>query len=123
MLDMLPLTTNGKIDRRALPAPEGRPEGLAFIPPQTPTEEALASIWAQILKLDRVGSADNFFELGGHSLLAMRAIVGIRDAFSIEFPLRSLFEAPTLKDLAIKIDQTRVLADTLQQDAVEIGFV
>jgi amino acid adenylation domain-containing protein len=111
-LDVLPLTPNGKIDRRALPAPEGdaviRGE---YVAPRTPVEEVLVSIWAELLKLDRVGVHDNFFELGGHSLLAMRMIALARDALSVELPLRALFEGPTVHDLAEHI--VRSLADLL----------
>ncbi len=105
LLDALPLTPNGKVDRRALPAPEGdavvRGE---YVAPRTPVEELLASIWCEVLKLDRVGVNDNFFELGGHSLLAMRLVARARDAFQTELPLRALFEAPSLGGLAARIE-------------------
>jgi acyl carrier protein len=105
----LPLTPNGKIDRRALPAPEDdaviRGE---YVAPRNPTEEILASIWTDLLKLERVGVHDNFFELGGHSLLAMRMIARIRDVFQIEFPIRALFEAPTIDEVALLIEQLTI---------------
>jgi hypothetical protein len=104
MLEQLPLTPNGKVDRRALPAPEGRPEVGAYVAPATPVEEALCVIWGDVLKLDRVGVTDNFFELGGHSLLATRAIARLRDVFEIELPLRTLFEAPTIRSLATQLE-------------------
>jgi acyl carrier protein len=100
-LAALPLTANGKIDRRALPAPEGRPEQeRAYVAPRTPVEEVLAGIWAEVLRLDRVGVQDNFFDLGGHSLLATQVVSRLREAFSVELPLRALFETPTIMDLA-----------------------
>ena len=104
-LDSLPLTPNGKLDRKALPAPDqSRPElGDAFVAPRTPIEEILANIWAEILTLDKVGIHDNFFQLGGHSLLATQVVSRIRDCFRLDLPLRSLFEAPTIKGLAKKL--------------------
>ncbi|MFC5743625.1 non-ribosomal peptide synthetase [Dyella tabacisoli] len=100
MLDALPLTANGKLDRARLSAPEARPDVATYRAPQTPVEEALAGIWAQVLKIDRVGMEDNFFQLGGHSLLATRVIVQIRELFSVNLPLRALFENPTVAGLA-----------------------
>ena len=108
VLEALPLTANGKIDRRALPAPEGdaivRGE---YVAPRTPTEEVLAAIWAEVLKLERVGIEDNFFELGGHSLLGTRVIARMREAFAVELPLRALFEAPTVGELAQRAEDVR----------------
>ena len=79
-LDTLPLTPNGKVDRKALPAPDqNRPEAEeSYVAPRTPVEELLAEIWAEVLKLDKVGVHDNFFELGGHSLLATQVISRVR---------------------------------------------
>ncbi|MEW6737872.1 MAG: AMP-binding protein, partial [Acidobacteriota bacterium] len=106
LLECLPLSPNGKIDRRALPAPNQLRNELeiTYVSPQTPVEEQLANIWASLLGLDQVGSKDNFFELGGHSLLATQVISRIRDHFQIELPLRSLFETPTITDLAKSIE-------------------
>jgi acyl carrier protein len=105
-LDALPLTPSGKIDRKALPAPNpSRPElESVFVAPHTPTEEVVARIWADVLKLEEVGIDDNFFELGGHSLVAMQVISRLRDAFRFELPLRMLFEYPTIASLAEQID-------------------
>nr|QEO74542.1 condensation domain-containing protein [uncultured bacterium] len=105
-VDELPLTPNGKIDKRGLPAPDpGRAiHDEAFETPQTPVEEMLAGIWAELLKLNRIGINDNFFTLGGHSLLAMRIISRVRQAFHVEIPLRSLFETPTVAGLAHNIE-------------------
>ena len=115
-LDALPLTPNGKVDRQALPAP-GRARAVreeTFVAPRTPLEEMLAGIWAEVLGLESVGVRDNFFELGGHSLLATQVISRVRDAFQIELPLRALFEAPTIADLAERIEAARHTARGLQ---------
>ena len=111
-LDTLPLTPSGKVDRRALPAPDGSSIQLDthFVPPSNPTEERLAAIWADVLGVDRVGIHDNFFELGGHSLLALRLFAKIEQGFGRIFPLATLFEAPTVKDLANIIDQKQIAA-------------
>ena len=73
--------------------------------PRTPVEEILAKIWAEILKLDKVGIHDNFFHLGGHSLLATKLISRVRDTFKLDLPLRSVFEAPTIRGLAQKLQE------------------
>ena len=101
-LDTMPLTSNGKVDRRALPAPDTSNIQLEseFVPPSNPTEELLATIWADILGAKRIGIDDNFFELGGHSLLATQVISRCRQAFSVEVPLQSLFKSPTVATLA-----------------------
>jgi amino acid adenylation domain-containing protein len=104
-LDALPLTPNGKVDRRALPDPGSeRPEFLeSYTAPRDDTEIALASIWQSLLGLERVGVFDNFFELGGHSLLATQLISRVRDRFSVDLPLRLLFESPTVAELAAAV--------------------
>src|SRR5262249_51841731 len=86
-----PLTANGKVDRKALPAPEGRPEGAAYVIPRTPVEEMLTGIWEEVLNLERIGIHDDFFELGGDSLLATRAVAQVRNWLKIEIPVRVLF--------------------------------
>jgi amino acid adenylation domain-containing protein len=108
-LDALPLNSNGKVDRSALPPPDGgRPElEEAFVAPRTSVEKVLAGIWTKVLKLEKVGIHDNFFELGVHSLLATQVVSRIRAAFQVELPLRSLFEKPTIAELAFAITQSR----------------
>jgi amino acid adenylation domain-containing protein len=108
-LSEMPLTPNGKIDRRALAAiDDGMPQREAvFVPPRNPTEEVLAGIWAKVLEVEQVGIHDNFFELGGHSLLATRTMARIREAFSCNLPLARLFEMPTVAELAECITSAR----------------
>jgi acyl carrier protein len=118
-LPSIPLTPNGKVDRRALPKPEAGP-GLGrrkVTPPRTPVEEVVANIWTEVLKVPQVGVEENFFELGGHSLLATQAISRIGKALHINLPLRLMFEFPTVGTLALAIverlsanrDETEVL--------------
>ncbi|MCP4660487.1 MAG: AMP-binding protein, partial [bacterium] len=103
LLDALPRTATGKVDRRALPAPESVEEEAGFAAPGDPTEEILAGIWAAVLGRGRVGVHDNFFEIGGHSLLATQVLSRIREAFRVEVPVQRLFEAPTVAGLAAAV--------------------
>lgn len=109
MLEAIPLTPNSKVDRRSLPAPEqtwsDREE--VYTAPRTPVEESLAQIWAEVLGRDRIGIYENFFDLGGHSLLVTQLVVRVRETFKIELPLRSLFEMPTIAELAQSIELAR----------------
>ena len=102
-LETIPLTPNGKIDRKALPDPQFQSDQQSYIAPRNPQEEELVGIFARILKLERVGVEDNFFALGGHSLLATQLISQIRDQFGIEIALRTVFEQPTVAGLAVEV--------------------
>ncbi|HSS49148.1 MAG TPA: condensation domain-containing protein, partial [Thermoanaerobaculia bacterium] len=101
-LESLPLTPHGKVDLKALPAPEEsarRWEG-----PRTPVEELLAGVWAEVLGRERIGIRDSFFELGGHSLLATQVVSRVRSLLGVELPLRALFEGPTIEDLGQRVE-------------------
>jgi amino acid adenylation domain-containing protein len=106
LLDEFPLSPNGKVERRALPAPDtARPQlQEAFVPPSNHVEEVLAGIWADVLKLDQVGVRDNFFRLGGHSLLATQVVSRVRDALQLNISLPQLFDAPTIEGLSALIE-------------------
>ncbi|MFP2913762.1 phosphopantetheine-binding protein, partial [Pyxidicoccus sp. 3LFB2] len=105
LLDTLPLTANGKVDRKALPVPELRTaEPESFAAPRTETEQLLAGIFSAVLNVPRVGLHDDFFELGGHSLLATQLVSRVREAFHVELALRTLFEAPSVEQLALRIE-------------------
>jgi amino acid adenylation domain-containing protein len=105
-LPAFPLTPNGKVDRRALPAPEldRAAAGTEFVAPRTPVEERLAAIWGEVLGTGEVGIDDDFFSLGGHSLRATRVATRIRDAFGVELTVRDLFESTTIRQLAMLVD-------------------
>jgi len=110
VLDQLPVTPNGKVDRRALMRIEPERDASGFVAPRTPTEEALAGLWVDVLDArrtgGRVGARDHFFALGGHSLLATRLIAVVRDVFGVELPLRIVFERPTLEEMAHALEET-----------------
>ncbi|MET0396621.1 MAG: amino acid adenylation domain-containing protein, partial [Longimicrobiaceae bacterium] len=106
VMEELPLTAAGKVDRRLLPAPEPMEDG-GYVEPRTVVEELLAGIWAELLHLERVGATESFFGLGGHSLLATQVVSRARQAFGVEVPLRALFEAPTVEGLAARIEALR----------------
>ncbi|NEP09216.1 MAG: amino acid adenylation domain-containing protein [Symploca sp. SIO2C1] len=130
LLDSFPLTPNLKVDRKALPAPNQAKLVLMdqFVPPRTPIEEELVQIWSEVLEINRVGIHDNFFELGGHSLLTAQLLSQIREIFRVELPLLSLFEAPTIAELAQEITVVQnsqfssqpasTIVEKLQADAV-----
>ncbi|WP_017328293.1 non-ribosomal peptide synthetase [Synechococcus sp. PCC 7336] len=110
--DSFPLTPSGKVDRRALQPPSSDRLDLAttYTAPRTPTEELLASLWAEVLAVERVGIHDNFFDLGGHSLLAIRLVSRIQTALGRPLPLLKLFEFSTIAELAAFIDRDRQTA-------------
>ncbi|MFI0487359.1 non-ribosomal peptide synthase/polyketide synthase [Actinomadura sp. 9N215] len=107
-LPRLPMTTSGKTDRHALSADETyRPAAvLRFVPPATATEQAIADVWRQVLKIERVGAHDDFFELGGHSLTAMQIVSRIRERFRVTLAIADLFNAPTVAELAVLVDES-----------------
>jgi amino acid adenylation domain-containing protein len=123
MLETIPLTPNGKVDYRALPAPDKAQLELEerFVAPRTPVEEELAAIWTNVLGLEQIGVHNNFFDLGGHSLLAIQAISRLRQAFQVELSVRSLFESPTVAQLAELIEITRWTAQALQAPSSVMG--
>jgi SAM-dependent methyltransferase/acyl carrier protein len=107
LLEEIPLSPNGKLDRAALPAPEqvAGPAAPSYVAPRTPVEETLVGIWQDVLRRNRVGVEDNLFEIGGHSLLATQIVVRIREAMQIDLPLRALYAAPTVETLAVAVVQ------------------
>ena len=109
ILAKLPLTANGKIDRQALPEPEQANQSKAYVAPKTPTEKAIAEIWAEVLRRDKdkISVDDNFFDLGGHSLLATQVISRVRERFSVEIPMRIMFDQPKVAGLADAVEQAR----------------
>jgi acyl carrier protein len=106
ILDDLPLKPNGKVDRKALPAPNGFRAGLSteYVAPRTQTEEILLKMWKEVLCVD-AGVEDSFFELGGHSLMATRLQAHIKEVFGVEVPLRQIFTEPTVDALAAGIEE------------------
>ncbi|GIV95377.1 MAG: hypothetical protein KatS3mg057_0034 [Herpetosiphonaceae bacterium] len=108
VLDQMPLNPNGKVDRRALPMPaDDQPIEAVSEPPRTPIEEIVAETWCQVLGLTAIGRHDNFFERGGHSLLATQVMTRLRQALSVELPLRAIFEQPTVAGLSSRIAALR----------------
>ncbi len=119
VLEEMPLTVNGKLDRKRLPAPDiGEQLGKQYIAPRTETETLLAEIWREVLGVEKVGAEDDFFELGGHSLLATQLASRVAKCFAIDLPLRSVFETGNVATLAEKID---VLLWTTRPETVEAG--
>ena len=110
MLEALPRTANGKVDRQKLPMLDGvRPELIEeFVLPRTEVEELIAQVWKDVLKVDKIGVHDNFFDLGGHSLLAIRVLARVRDIFQKDVTLRDFFESPTVAALAEKVKEIAV---------------
>ncbi|MEA2123973.1 MAG: hypothetical protein QOI80_755, partial [Solirubrobacteraceae bacterium] len=111
-VERLALTTNGKLDRRALPAPTWETAGQAaeFAAPASDTETVIAEIWREVLGVERVGSQDSFFALGGHSLLAAKIATKVRQRFAIDLSVRALFDVPTLGEFATLVDGARAPA-------------
>ncbi len=109
LLDRIPLTPNGKVDRQALPtfSFERIQPAQDFVRPQTETEQALAAIWSELLKVESIGTRDDFFDLGGHSLLAIKAVSRIRDVFGVDLQTQALFEHPTIAGLSTLLSDAK----------------
>jgi amino acid adenylation domain-containing protein len=120
-LDRLPLTPNGKVDRKALPTPDQKRPKLeeVYVAPRNPVEEIIAEIWAEVLKVGKVGIHDNFFDLGGHSLLATQVMSRVREAFQLDLPLSRLFENPTVAGLAVQLVPVQS-KDGIPEDIAEV---
>jgi acyl carrier protein len=103
VIDAVPLTANGKLDRAALPAATTA-TAAAHTAPEGPTEELIAALWAELLGRERIGSDDNFFEVGGHSILAIRMAARLQDTFDIDLSVRTVFEQPTVGLLAKAVE-------------------
>jgi amino acid adenylation domain-containing protein len=118
-LNLLPVTSNGKVDRQVLPTPEALEQARrkSHVPPKTPFEKVLANMWGEILHLEQVGVHDNFFELGGHSLLATQIASRIRDTFNIELPLRTIFESFTIAELTETVLRDPVVGPRVERTA------
>ena len=123
LLEALPRTPSGKLDRAALPAVDGSARQVEeeFVAPSGAVEEAVAEIWAGVLGLEKVGAHDSFFELGGHSLLAVQIIARVRDRFEVEIPLRALFDEPTVEGMALAVAELLLeRIELLSEDDVEV---
>ncbi|NUT87299.1 amino acid adenylation domain-containing protein [Pseudomonas corrugata] len=106
ILESLPLTPSGKVEKRSLPQPEADALGDNYVAARSESEQQLAAIWASVLNLPRVGITDDFFELGGHSLLATQVVSRIRKKMNVDLALRTLFEAPTIEQLLLRINRS-----------------
>jgi amino acid adenylation domain-containing protein len=109
-LEKMPLTPNGKVDRKALPAPDSQrvEDGRPYVAPRSTTEEVLADIWRGVLRVEQIGVEDNFFESGGHSLMATQVLSRVRESFQVELSLKRFFESPVIADQAVAIEQAMV---------------
>jgi hypothetical protein len=107
VLDELPLTASGKVDRRALPAHDASPAAAELVLPRNELETTLAEIWLDVLRIKRLGVHSNFFDLGGHSLLATQVISRVLEVLHVELPLRTIFEAPTIATFAEAIEKAK----------------
>jgi len=113
----MPLTPNGKLDRKALPAPDW--QARQQVEPATALERQLAAIWCEVLGLERVGSNDDFFELGGHSLLLTRLVSRVREALGVDLAMHEFFDNPSVGALAARLESAPPAAD----DLLEVDFM
>jgi len=122
VMETLPRTRTGKVDRKNLPQPQSRRSqyGNEYVAPQTEVESVIAEVWQKLLRVDRVAINDNFFELGGHSLLATQVINKLRETYSIELPLRTIFESPTIAGLA---EQVEVVVKQKKEDEEKLAQI
>jgi acyl-coenzyme A synthetase/AMP-(fatty) acid ligase len=135
LLDALPMTTSGKVQHKALPPPDRMRAGADdFVAPRTPLEVAMAGLWAEVLRLEKIGTLDNFFAMGGHSLLGMMLISRVSAAFQVELPLRTLFTSPTVAEFVVALvqalaeqcadeDVAEALEELYQLSDAEVGLL
>jgi amino acid adenylation domain-containing protein len=125
MLDALPLTANGKLDQRALPAPatQRSSQSQHFVAPRTPIEETLAGLWREVLKVEQIGIQDNFFDLGGHSLIAIKLVSRIRTEFNVELALADFFAAATVEALGERIEEALIEASNSSEIDEMLGML
>jgi acyl carrier protein len=119
VMDALPLTENGKVDRRALPVPPLRPDDAPPAEPRTEVERVMAAVWMEVLRTDAVYLSDNFFDLGGHSLLASQVVTRVREALGVELPLTRIFDAPTLAQLSAVVEEAQLEAMAALMDDLD----
>lgn len=121
VLDALPVTPNGKLDRASLPAPDGARPDLErpYAAPESALEQAFASVWCDVLGIEKVGVDDDFFDLGGHSLLAVKMLARVHDSLGISLALRQLFEGSSIRELAQALT-TELLAEASGEDLAQI---
>ncbi|WP_455886774.1 amino acid adenylation domain-containing protein [Pseudomonas rustica] len=116
LLDKLPLTPNGKLDRKALPGPDAAQLEEVYVAPHTPLQQQVAAIWAEVLKIERVGMNDNFFLLGGHSLIATQVTSRVQEQAGLPVSLKALFENPVFGDYCAQLEQLTPQADPVQNE-------
>jgi acyl carrier protein len=121
LLEAMPLSPNGKLDRRALPAPKAdvSKSNVNYVAPRTSFEKTIAAIWSNVLEIDTIGIHDSFFRLGGDSLLATQVLIKLFELFQVDIPLRSFFESPTLEGLSLFITG-KLIKDTLSDEGLNI---
>jgi acyl carrier protein len=121
LLDHLPITPNGKVDRRQLPVPKVELRKERFVAPVTELEMTVGHIWEELLKVEQAGLHDSFFELGGHSMLATQLMSRVRDTFQVEIPIGNIFKYPTLKEFSTLVDAA--MNDSARMQTLQISRV